>query len=94
MICKLEDLRTKEVIDITSGERLGFIDDVELDLESSETVALIIYGRPRFFGIFGREEDIVIPCTDIRVIGSEVILIKRSANTMLSHSPKKELDVS
>ena len=80
MICKLEDLRSKEVIDINSGERLGYIDDVEINLDTSEAVALVIYGSPRFLGIFGREDDVVIPCGDIKVIGTDVILINRSTD--------------
>ena len=77
MICSLEELRHKEAIDITTGERLGYIDDVQLDLSTSEAIALVIYGRYRLFGILGREESVVIPCGDIKVVGSEVILIKR-----------------
>lgn len=94
MKCKLEDLRRKEVIDITTGERLGYIDDAELDIDTSEVSALIIYGRPRLFGILGREDDVVIPCGDIKVVGSEVILIsprnKRTVNTLPSYSTKTD----
>lgn len=78
MICSLENLRNKEVIDILTGERLGYIDDVEINLENSGVIALIIYGRERFFGLFGKEDDVVIPCNEIQVIGNDVLLIKRS----------------
>ncbi|HRR76824.1 MAG TPA: YlmC/YmxH family sporulation protein [Ruminococcus sp.] len=78
MKCGLGDLRRKEVIDIQTGERLGYIDDAVIDLDSSKIESLTIYGRQRLFGIFGREEDIFIPCSDICVIGSEVILVKLS----------------
>lgn len=78
MICSLESLRSKEVIDITTGERLGYIDDAELNLEDSTVSALIIYGRERLFGILGKEDDLVIPCGDICVIGKDVMLVKRS----------------
>jgi len=88
MVCSLDELRRKEVIDINSGERLGFIDDVRLDLETSGVVGLVIYGRTRFFGIFGRDEDVEIPCGDIRVVGSEVVLISRS----LKHEPSISTD--
>ncbi|MBP3309886.1 MAG: YlmC/YmxH family sporulation protein [Ruminococcus sp.] len=86
MICSLEDLRSKEVIDITDGERLGYIDDVELNLDTSEVVALIIYGRIRLFGILGKEDDVVIPCADIKVVGSDVVLIKRAEKSAVSYS--------
>lgn len=85
MVCGFEELRRREVIDISDGERLGFIDDVRIDLGTSAITALVIFGRPRIFGIFGRADDIVIPCGDIRVVGSEVILVKRSITPELSH---------
>ncbi len=84
MICSLDDLRRKEVIDISDGERLGYIDDVEIDLETSETVSLVIFGRLRLFGLLGREEDIVIACRDIKVVGKEVLLVKRPDNKILT----------
>lgn len=90
MICSLDDLRRKEVIDITTGERLGYIDDAEMDLETSEVEALMIYGRQKLFGLLGRETDVLIPCSDIRVVGSDVILVKLSVRPELSHPAKKE----
>jgi len=78
MTFRLEELRTKEVISISDGERLGYIDDVEFDLLSCEAKSLVIFGRERFFGIFGKEDDIVIPCSDIKVVGNEVILVEHS----------------
>ena len=90
MVCSLDDLRRKEVIDITTGERLGYIDDAQMDIETSEVQALIIYGRQRFFGLLGREEDVMIPCSDIRVVGTDVILVKLSMRQELSHYSKEE----
>ena len=78
MICRLEDLRKKEVIDIVTGERLGYIDDAEMDIEKSAVQSFVIYGRERLFGILGREDDVVIPCSEIKVVGNDVILIKHS----------------
>ena len=77
MKCRFEVLRNKEVIDIENGERLGFIDDVEINLSTAEVNALIIFGREKFFGLLGHEENIVIPCQEIKVVGSDVILIAR-----------------
>lgn len=78
MICSLDSIRNKEVIDIATGERLGYIDDAEINLETSEVTALVIYGRERFFGLLGKEDDVVIPCSEIQVIGRDVLLIKHN----------------
>ena len=80
LIYSLESLRHREVIDIKTGERLGFIDDAEINLETSQTVALVIYGRERLFGLFGKENDIIIPCSKINVVGEDVILISDTDN--------------
>ncbi len=90
MICSLEKLRTREVIDILTGERLGYVDDIEMNLETSQVNSLIIYGRERLFGLLGREEDIVIQCSEIQVIGEDVMLIKRSKNIGSSVSTRKK----
>lgn len=90
MVCGIDDLRCKEVIDITTGERLGNIDDAEINLETAEVVSLVIYGRLRLFGLLGREEDIVVECGDIKVVGSDVVLVKRPERHGLAKSTNIE----
>lgn len=75
MICGLAELRRKEVIDLETGEKLGYVDDVELDTETAALLSLVICGRERCFGLFGRESDLVIPFARIRLIGRDTILI-------------------
>lgn len=75
MICRFEDLRCKEIINIKSGRRMGYADDIEFDSCTAKICKLIIYGRCRFFGLFGREEDYVICWSDIEIIGEDTILV-------------------
>jgi len=89
MLCFLDDLKTKEVIDIKSGERLGFIDDVRINPENSEIVCFMIYGRNRFFGLFGKDDDIAVKCEDVKVIGNDVILIEYSEPSVFTNKRKK-----
>lgn len=91
MIYSLESLRHREVIDIKTGERLGFIDDAEINLETSQTVALVIYGRERLFGLFGKENDIIIPCSKINVVGEDVILVSDTDNNICEKYTKSGL---
>lgn len=88
MVCRLEDLRKKEVIDILTGERLGYIDDAEMNIEKSAVQSFVIYGRERFFGILGREDDVVIPCNEIKVVGNDVVLIKHSEVSYITNTSK------
>ena len=70
----LEELRKKEVIHLGTGEKLGYIDDVQLDADSCTISGFLIYGRRCFFGLFSRESDLCIPCSSIRLYGKDVIL--------------------
>ncbi len=75
MVYSFNDIKCKEVIDIKTGARLGFPDDLEFDNCTAKICRLIIFGRARFFGIFGREDDIDIRWGDIEVIGEDTILV-------------------
>ena len=65
MMCHFSDIRCKEVISIKSGCRIGFVDDIEIDSCTAKICRIIVYGKSRCFGIFGREEDIFINWSDI-----------------------------
>ena len=73
--CRVTELRHKEVINSTNGCRIGFVDDVEVDTENARVVAIVIYGRQRFFGILGRFDDLVIKWENIHLIGEDTILV-------------------
>ncbi len=75
MICRFEDLKCKEIINIKSGRRMGYADDIEFDSCTAKICKLVIYGRSRFFGLFGREDDYVICWSDIEIIGEDTILV-------------------
>ncbi len=75
MVCRLGELKNKEVINIRNGCRLGYADDVEFDNCTAKICKLIIYGKPRFFGLLGREEDMCVNWGDIEVIGQDTILV-------------------
>lgn len=80
MSISTEELKEKEVINILSGEKLGYADDFEIDTETGKVIALVILGRNRFFGLFGREDNIVIPFSEIQLIGNDTILVSPKSN--------------
>ncbi len=75
MTCRVAELRRKEVISVKDGTRVGAVCDAEMDVESARLTAIVVYGRPRLFGLLGREEDVVIRWPDIQVIGEDTILV-------------------
>ena len=82
MICSFSGLRNKEVVNLRTGLKIGFVDDIELDSVSGEIVSLLVYGRSRAFGLMGRDEDIVIKCSDIELIGEDIILVDFEEKTI------------
>lgn len=78
MNCRITELRCKEVINGSDGSRLGFVNDVEVDSRCGRVVALIIYGKPRYWGICGARERIRVCWEDIDVIGDDAILVSKS----------------
>lgn len=80
MICFFTELRCKEVIDLNTGCRIGRVDDIEFDSCTACIRSLIIFGRPKFFGLFGRGDDAVVKWDDIQMIGEDTILIKHCSS--------------
>ena len=78
MQCRKGDLRCKDVINICTGMRMGFVCDVIVNTVTGQLVAIVLPGQCRFFGIFGREDDIIVPWDCIRRIGDDIILIEVS----------------
>ena len=58
--------------------RMGFVCDVIVNTVTGQLVAIVLPGQCRFFGIFGREDDIIVPWDCIRRIGDDIILIEVS----------------
>ena len=76
MQCRITDLKYKEVIDLTTGNRIGFVDDVEILLPGGQVAALVVPGEGKCFGLLGREEDVIIPWSCVRRFGDDVILVE------------------
>ncbi|MEX2356247.1 MAG: YlmC/YmxH family sporulation protein [Thermaerobacterales bacterium] len=82
---RISDLRVRDVIDVVDGKRLGFVEDLELDLEQGRVKALIVPGAPRLMGLFGRERDYLIPWEYVLKVGEDVILVEVPDPSAVSH---------
>ena len=69
------DLKQKEVVNISDGRRLGFVSDVEIDLDDGRIDALVIPGSGRLFGLMGKDNEFIIPWEKIKKIGEDIILV-------------------
>ena len=75
MVLSVNDLKTKEVINVSDGARLGFVSDVEIDLANGRVTSLLVPGAYRLMGFLGRDEDTVIRWENIKKIGDDIIII-------------------
>lgn len=75
MECRLSELRYREVINVSTGARLGYVSDVIFDLTQGRIKALVVPGPARFLGILGRENDYILPWESITRMGSDIILV-------------------
>ncbi len=76
MMSYFSELRYKEVIDIHTGFRLGYACDLEFDDREGCVVSLVTPGRPRLFGLLGREDDYILPWSCIVRVGRDIILVE------------------
>ncbi len=91
MIGFFSDLRYKEVIDIHSGRRLGYVCDAELDDAEGRLISLITPGRARFFGLFGRDDDYILPWKCIQRMGADIILVELEPDTPRRKREKQKI---
>lgn len=71
-----DKLKNKEVINMRDGRSLGFIYDIEVNLEKGTIDGVIIPAERGLFRFFvNREDDFVIKWDRIRTIGDDVVLV-------------------
>ena len=71
----IRELCEKEVVQLEQGMCLGRADDLELDPATAQLQSLILLGRPRLFGLLGRDESLTIPWQEIETIGTDAVLV-------------------
>ncbi len=76
MVSHFSDFRRKEVVSVKNGMKIGYVDDIVFDTDSAAVQSVVVYGRPRFFGLLGRSPDLLIPWADIQVVGEDIILVQ------------------
>lgn len=95
---RISDLKDKDVINVKDGKRLGYIDDIEVDMENGRVTALVIPAAERgLFGFRNRGDETVVDWKQISRIGVDVILVDptfRKKQTVSSDpEPKSEQTV-
>ncbi|MBE6715316.1 MAG: YlmC/YmxH family sporulation protein [Ruminococcaceae bacterium] len=92
MNCRIEELCNKDVINISSGNRIGYVADVEVDTCSGQICNLLIAKTDRG-SIFKKPDYIRISWNDIEVLGNETILIRYCNECNDSSSHRRFFDI-
>lgn len=69
------DFKHKEVINVSDGRRLGFVQDVNAELGSGIITSIVVPGSSNFFNFFSSDNSMIIPWSSIKCIGDDVILV-------------------
>lgn len=80
MQCCITELRNKDVVNKSTGARLGCVMDIQIDTCKGCVVALVVVGRSKHSGWFGRDE-VLVRWEDIDVIGDDIILVNNCVFT-------------
>ena len=83
---KISDLRMREVINVMNGKRLGLIKDIEIDLEAGRIKSVVLPGNGKVLGLFGKNDDVVVPWQKIKKLGMDVILVELADYTEANQS--------
>ena len=70
------DFKHKEVINITNGKRLGYVQDVCADLETGTITHIIVPGSNKIINFLTQSNNIVIPWQKVKCIGEDIILVE------------------
>ncbi len=74
MICRFQELKNKEVINVKDGKRLGFVCDIEISSQDGKILSLILPPqKSRLF--FAGDDDITVKWENIKKIGDDIILV-------------------
>lgn len=70
------DLRNKQVVNVCDGKIMGYVSDVDFDIEKGVICAIIVPGPFHILPLCCSEMDYVIPFHKIDCIGPDAILVK------------------
>ena len=71
------DLKSKELVNLNDGSKMGRVVDILFESDSGKVMGLVAPGEKKFFR---KNDEIFIPLEKIRRIGDDVILVRFDAS--------------
>ena len=69
-------MKQKEVINTCDCKKMGYVDDVNLDIKSGCILDIIVPGPSKFCGLICSDYEYVIPYKCIVQIGDDIIIVR------------------
>ncbi|KGP92783.1 hypothetical protein N780_10525 [Pontibacillus chungwhensis BH030062] len=86
----ISELQVKEIISVENGQKIGHMTDLEIDVDKGKLIAIVVGTKGKMMGLFGKDEELVIPWSSILTIGEDVILVKNVTRPELYPPEKPE----
>jgi len=81
----LSEIEEKDVINVVTGERVGYVSSLKIDINSGKITAITVQPLARLINFFSKEEEnVTIPWNQILKIGEDVIIVNLTED-LLSH---------
>ena len=84
------ELRSKEVVNLQNGARMGKIIDMIIDSNGKNVLGLVVPGVRR---LFQASEDIFIPWCNITKIGNDVILVSLDVHSLTNVTKSSDMNL-
>ena len=89
--CSFLELAEKDVINLCTGEKLGCICDIEINIKDASVVSLILPGQGGVWGL-GKATEVIIPWCKIECIGEDAVLVRLNAEELTCcTAPKRKI---
>jgi len=75
----LQDLQSKDVVNVVDGTKLGRVTDLEIDAVTGKILSVIVSNNSRLLSFFNSNNQVSIQWSQIVKIGGEVIIVNSSS---------------
>ncbi|MGL5330547.1 MAG: YlmC/YmxH family sporulation protein [Peptostreptococcaceae bacterium] len=79
---RVSDIMEKEVINIKNGKKMGFIADIDIDVNEGKVLSFSIIGDSRSFFSRGSDEEVIF-FNDILKVGCDTIIVNLGSDMRL-----------
>ncbi len=76
---RFREIGGKEIIDVSHGVKLGVLGQTDLEInEQTGQIEAFIVPSYKWFGLVKEDEETLIPWSNIKVIGEDMIVVESS----------------